>query len=614
MSLLPQLRTRLIYSHVVTDEQMAVAEQFASREGIPLDQALVTLQFTGYAQIGKSLSELSDIAYRPLLDSAPSPQAAGLMSSTWAFRWTMFPVSYDPGPQILTVAISSPDLVPRVHQLYHFFMEPCTLAFTIASKAEIRKALEQYFGVSAPTPSLSAPAHPDKTPSAQLETTEPTRPAEPKKAKIQHLSDASPSGTTKQRVPLFEPGTRSGSISPRSTAAEDDVGRYLASAAALLVTAYLGENSAALNNIRSRVRYAQLLAHRLGLPAGHVSQVVVATWLSALTDRPQVIRQFLTPYNLEEILFPKETGDQTRPLEGQILALLACYDDLRKQDPASCKEVSLTRRALHLRWSSSPGDQAMLETFLQILMDEQFLAKLDRAAGRILIVDPAEFSTSSMAPLLTNDGYDVSVVSTTETAWESIQQHSPDLILCGLAQPKNGGLALCQKCKGSAATAHVPFLFLMTRDEEKRTAECLRVGADDFLVKPVDPELLFLKLHKLTKAPFSDTSLTGVNGKLEDMSFTDMIQILSAGAKNMEVTLKRPGQEGQVFLREGNVIHAATDTLQGDEAFYELMKWREGSFTTKPCTTFPAATIQASTTSLLMEGSRLSDEAAELET
>jgi len=79
----------------------------------------------------------------------------------------------------------------------------------------------------------------------------------------------------------------------------------------------------------------------------------------------------------------------------------------------------------------------------------------------------------------------------------------------------------------------------------------------------------------------------------------------------MEVSLSSHGQAGQVFLKGGNVIHAAAGGFQGAAAFYELMTWREGTFTTKPCSTFPAATIHGSTTSLLMEGSRLSDEAGE---
>jgi len=188
----------------------------------------------------------------------------------------------------------------------------------------------------------------------------------------------------------------------------------------------------------------------------------------------------------------------------------------------------------------------------------------------------------------------------------------PDLIMSEISQPQNGGLALCQKVKNHKATAHIPFLILVTRDEEKRGVECLRLGADDFLVRPVDFELLFLKLHKLMKVATTDTVQAGVSGKLGDMNFTDMIQILSAGNRNMELQLTSRGQEGQVVLKDGNVIHATTGNLQGEEAFYQLMTWREGNFTTRPCSTFPSATIKASTTSLLMEGARLSDEAGDV--
>jgi DNA-binding response OmpR family regulator len=469
------------------------------------------------------------------------------------------------------------------------------------------------FGISvspAPAPASSpAPKEPVKKPSVLSRSSASTASSETKTEESSTPEKAADSNG-RQRLPLFSKGAKPAAI-PKSQTAADEMGRYLTNAAAMLTEAYVGEDAATISVIRHRVRYSHLLATRLNLPPAQVSRVVVAAWLSALMDKPHIVRQFLCPYNLEEILFSKETDKTKLPPEGRILDLISRYEDLKRQNSAACREVNLMRRNLHLLWSSSQADQPMLETFLQILMDEQFLSKLDRAAGRIVIVDQTGFSTANIVTLLTNDGYDVSSVSTADAAWDSIQKHAADMIICEVSQPQNSGLSLCRRIKGNANTSRIPFLFLVARNEEKRAAECLRAGADDFLVKPVDTEVLFLKMQKLMKVHAADASQVGVNGKLEDMSFTDMIQILSAGAKNMEIHLTRQGHEGRVFLKEGNVIHAATGSLQGDEAFYQLMKWRDGLFTTKPCATFPAATIQASTTSLMMEGARLSDEDGE---
>ena len=47
--------------------------------------------------------------------------------------------------------------------------------------------------------------------------------------------------------------------------------------------------------------------------------------------------------------------------------------------------------------SAAPEHQSILETFLQVLVDEEFLDRLGRTAGRILIVDPEEVALCTLA-------------------------------------------------------------------------------------------------------------------------------------------------------------------------------------------------------------------------
>ena len=93
------------------------------------------------------------------------------------------------------------------------------------------------------------------------------------------------------------------------------------------------------------------------------------------------------------------------------------------------------------------------------------------------------------------------------------------------------------------------------------------------------------------------------------MSFTDMVQILCAGGKSVEIVLSnKNGDESHVFIEDGNITQADSDGLEGEQAFYALMRWNEGTFTTRPCDSFPERAIQASAMGLLMEGARLIDE------
>lgn len=635
----------------IPQQELARAEQHAGTQKVHLADALVELNIAQYPQIGKCLAEVCQLPYKPLLTAPPSPHARGLLSPRCAYKWKVFPHAYQPQIGLLTMAIHDPDQLGTMEAIHQFFMQPFRLAFTIASPSEIEKAFETHLGMKdapAAPATGAAPAAPAKRaltiPGKKPPAEDHDKPApelpEPGK-KLSGLAAAlkkkqeekaavkgdraaplasvrqrrTPAPAEKKKAEPKKPETKEAEPEkPQEAKAEPekaeatDLSHSLISAAALLVGAHLGDDSEKLAVARSRVRYCQLLATKLGLLTTEIDQVVLGAWMSALRDKRQVIKQFVTPYNLEEVIFTDDVEDAKLSPAAQVLKLVTCYQEMKENDPKSCKDVNLTRRSLRLLWSSSAESQNMLEMFLQLLMDEEFLSKLDAASGNILIVDPVEVSTSSLAPPLTNDGYKVSVVPTATAAEGAITESQPDLAIVAFDLPQTNGLKFCQKLKRNPDTSSIPVVMLLKQDEEKHVAECLRAGVDDYIVKPVNLELLFLKTQKLVTAAPTEATKEGVSGSLEDMSFTDMIQILCAGAKSMEIDLICDGTEGHVFVKNGEIIHADVGDAKGEEAFYKLMQWTRGDFTTKQCAEFPEPTIDSSTMSLLMEGARIADE------
>ena len=92
------------------------------------------------------------------------------------------------------------------------------------------------------------------------------------------------------------------------------------------------------------------------------------------------------------------------------------------------------------------------------------------------------------------------------------------------------------------------------------------------------------------------------------MSTSDIIQSLTTGDKDVEVNLECKEGRGQIYIQQGEIVHAQTGEIEGEGAFYHLMAWQEGQFEIVSCSAFPSRTIQGSTMSLLMEGARLADE------
>ena len=77
----------------------------------------------------------------------------------------------------------------------------------------------------------------------------------------------------------------------------------------------------------------------------------------------------------------------------------------------------------------------------------------------------------------------------------------------------------------------------------------------------------------------------------------------------MKITIETETESGHIYIEKGNIIHAHAGDLVGETAFYKIVVWEEGRFQIVPCSTFPAPTIQGNTLSLLLEASRLADEA-----
>ncbi len=570
---------------IVTDQQLHHADAAARAKGWSLEEALVKLGFAHYPQLGKALAKAFQLPNRPLLAPPPSEEALRQLPGDCAAHWGTFPVSYDNTHNVLSLAVSDPTQTLRLQGIFKLLMQPQTLAFTVASAGEIREAIQQHYGrdttIFKPLP----------------------------KRKLQVA--CSPPG---QRLKMTLPHTRASKAAAdearraqdSATTVSEEVNQYLANTASLLVAAYLREDSEAMNTVRSRVRYIQLLGTRLGFSRDELNAVVLAAWLSGIDDQRRVIRQFACPYDLEAIIYPATAGDLQQ--RGALaLSLVRCYENLIREDGSAARDVSLTRRHLQLSWPASREQQETLETFLQVLMDEQFLDRFDRCSGQVLVVDPSEESASVFSSALFNRGYTVQVVSSAAAAFSALAMRTPSVLLVGVELPDKSGMEFCRMIKTAEQTCHIPLLMLLPADHAKQAAEALRAGADDFLMAPEDDELLLLKLEKLSSSRSSDDA-TGVNGSLADMAFTDMIQILCAGNKDMEISLQRARESGHVFVKHGTVVHAVCDELEGEKAFFSFMRWQEGEFTAKQCTEFPKETIASSTMSLLMEGARQVDE------
>ena len=104
-----------------------------------------------------------------------------------------------------------------------------------------------------------------------------------------------------------------------------------------------------------------------------------------------------------------------------------------------------------------------------------------------------------------------------------------------------------------------------------------------------------------------------LQGAIREFSVPDVVQFLCGQGKTGRLALALPEAAGSIFFDGGAVVHAELAAREGEEAFFELMSRREGSFEFVPGEGSAKKSIRNHTTILLLEGARRSDERELLE-
>ena len=117
--------------------------------------------------------------------------------------------------------------------------------------------------------------------------------------------------------------------------------------------------------------------------------------------------------------------------------------------------------------------------------------------GTILLVDDEDYVRDSLAALLERRGFEVRCASAAEEALARHELDGIDLVLTDLRMPGTDGLDLLRRL--TAAQPGLPVLVLTGHGTVASAVECMRAGAQEYLVKPVDPEALVLLLRRILR-------------------------------------------------------------------------------------------------------------------
>jgi putative two-component system response regulator len=135
---------------------------------------------------------------------------------------------------------------------------------------------------------------------------------------------------------------------------------------------------------------------------------------------------------------------------------------------------------------------------------------------KVLIVDDENFNRELLKVMLEYEGYLIQTVNGGEEALKSVEQDPPDLILLDIMMPGLNGNIVAERLKLNPETMYIPIIMVTSIDDHAAKLTALKVGADDFLTKPIDRAEIILRVRNMLRLKDYSDLLSDYNNKLED--------------------------------------------------------------------------------------------------
>jgi DNA-binding response OmpR family regulator len=172
----------------------------------------------------------------------------------------------------------------------------------------------------------------------------------------------------------------------------------------------------------------------------------------------------------------------------------------------------------------------------------------------LLAEDDRDFGTI-LSQYVTINGFDVLLARDGREAWELFSREKPDICVLDVMMPEMDGFTLGEKIK--EAQPDMPLLFLTAKSLKEDIVRGLKIGADDYITKPFDPEVLILKINNILKRAYSSAN---DEYRISDTHLNFNTLELTSGNTKEKLTLKE-AQLLKYFIVNKNKVLAREDIL-----------------------------------------------------
>jgi DNA-binding response OmpR family regulator len=127
----------------------------------------------------------------------------------------------------------------------------------------------------------------------------------------------------------------------------------------------------------------------------------------------------------------------------------------------------------------------------------------------IILVEDDDKLASLVSAFLTQHSFKVTIINNGKYAAQTIIEQQPDLVLLDIMLPETDGYTIFRQLEG---VFQQPVLFLTAKDSPIEHVMGLEMGADDYIIKPVDPHVLLARINRmLRKSEYSQVRNSNTN-------------------------------------------------------------------------------------------------------
>ena len=192
---------------------------------------------------------------------------------------------------------------------------------------------------------------------------------------------------------------------------------------------------------------------------------------------------------------------------------------------------------------------------------------------RLLLIDDNQGDAELIRRLLAKEGYRVEYASSGEDGLRLLAEQPPDCVLVDYRMPGMDGYEVCRRIKGADGLRNIPVIMLTGADSSRDVVAGLDAGADDFVTKSAEIEVLLARVRAALRVKASQDRIVEQAAELQRLN-DRLNKDLQFARRVQEALLPQP--EFSTERAEIRAAYIPSETLSGD--FYDYFKCRQSLF------------------------------------